>query len=67
MEAIRRNRNREQWASHPCETCGRKVGVELVMGNWVPERHWPSIAYRSRKTVAEPIRSIPITPMTQEA
>ncbi len=49
-EALRRNRNREQWATHPCETCGRTVGVELVMGKWQPERHWPSVAYLARKS-----------------
>lgn len=57
QEAIRRNRNREQWASHLCETCGRRVGVELVMGKWVPERHWPSVVYPIRKPVAETLRS----------
>lgn len=66
QEAVQRNRNREQWASHPCETCGRKVGVELVMGHWVAERHWPSVAYRSRKSAAETIRSTPIPQLTNE-
>jgi hypothetical protein len=35
-ESLRRNRNREQWGNHSCATCGRVVGVELVMGKWVP-------------------------------
>jgi hypothetical protein len=54
LEALRRNRNREQWATHPCETCGRIVGVELIMGKWTPERHWPSVAYVARKAPANP-------------
>jgi hypothetical protein len=52
QEALRRNRNREQWAQHRCETCGRIVGVEVAMGKWQPERHWPSISYPARKTAA---------------
>jgi hypothetical protein len=52
QDALRRNRNREQWASHPCEVCGRTVGVELIMGKWQPERHWPSVAYTARKSAA---------------
>jgi hypothetical protein len=54
QEALRRNRNREQWAQHRCETCGRTVGVEVAMGKWQPERHWPSVAYKERKSVAAP-------------
>ncbi len=50
-EALSRNRNREQWATHLCETCGRRVGVELAMGKWQTERHWPSVAYPARKVV----------------
>jgi len=52
QEALRRNRNREQWAQHRCETCGRVVGVEIAMGRWQPERHWPTVAYRARKNGA---------------
>jgi hypothetical protein len=58
-EALRRNRNREQWAAHPCETCGRTVGVELIMGKWQPERHWPSVAYIARKSAAASRPTVP--------
>jgi hypothetical protein len=50
LESLRRNRNREQWGNHSCATCGRVVGVELVMGKWVTERHWPTVKYPLRKT-----------------
>lgn len=59
QDALRRNRNREQWAQHRCETCGRTVGVELAMGKWQPERHWPSVAYPARKTPAQPRETAP--------
>jgi hypothetical protein len=59
QEALRRNRNREQWAAHPCDTCGRTVGVELIMGKWQPERHWPSVAYIARKASATPRTTVP--------
>jgi hypothetical protein len=61
QEALRRNRNREQWAQHQCETCGRTVGVEIAMGRWQPERHWPSIAYPARKTSG--VQSRPSVPL----
>ena len=59
QEALRRNRNREQWAQHRCETCGRTVGVELTMGKWQPERHWPSVAYKARKSATQTHQSAP--------
>jgi hypothetical protein len=59
QDALRRNRNREQWAQHRCETCGRTVGVELAMGRWQPERHWPSVAYKARKSGAQPLQTAP--------
>ena len=66
QQAIQRNRNREQWASHRCETCGRNVGVELVMGHWTTERHWPTVAYRPRKSVTQPIRPLSALQLTPE-
>jgi hypothetical protein len=55
LEILRRNRNRAQWGNHPCEICGRLVGVEMMMGKWVPERHWPSVFLkRTQKPVSEP-------------
>lgn len=59
QEALRRNRNREQWAQHRCETCGRIVGVEVAMGRWQPERHWPSVAYKGRKSPPSPRQAAP--------
>jgi hypothetical protein len=67
QDAIRRNRNREQWGSHVCATCGRTVGVELVMGKWIPERHWPSVTYASRKAVAGGISQAPVAPTAPES
>jgi hypothetical protein len=65
QEALRRNRNREQWAQHQCETCGRIVGVEIAMGKWQPERHWPSVAYRARKASAAQSRQADSLPSTK--
>jgi len=42
------NRDRVQWANHPCEVCGVAVGATQVQGKWVPEQHWPSVKYPSR-------------------
>ncbi len=44
------NKDRVQWAVHPCEVCGVEVGATLDKGKWVPEQHWPSVKY-PRKTV----------------
>jgi hypothetical protein len=59
QEALKRNRNREQWAQHRCETCGRTVGVEFATGKWQPERHWPSVAYPARKNSPQPRQTAP--------
>lgn len=48
-----RNRNREQWAVHPCQVCGASVGAVQVQGKWVPEQHWPSVKYPRRTPVAK--------------
>ena len=48
---LQRNREREQWAVHPCQTCGAKVGAVMVQGKWVPEQHWPSVIYPPRNPV----------------
>ena len=50
IELLRRNKHREQWSTHCCGTCGRLVGVETVMGKWMPERHWPTAKYPLRET-----------------
>jgi len=50
------NRAGVQWANLRCETCGRMVGVEEAGERWIPERHWPSVAYAPRKV---PVRRMP--------
>src|ERR1035437_7038746 len=49
QQLLRSTRNRAQWSNHPCDVCGRVVGVEQAGGQWVPERHWPSVAYPPRR------------------
>jgi hypothetical protein len=50
LELLRANKNREQWATHRCEVCGIDVTAKPEKGNWIAERHWPSVAYAPRKT-----------------
>jgi hypothetical protein len=50
QQLIRADKNRAQWASHPCEVCGLSVEPTQVKGKWVPLPHWPSVSYRPRKT-----------------
>jgi hypothetical protein len=57
QQLLRQNRDRAQWGTYPCEVCGRAVGVEQAGGQWVPERHWPSVAYPPRKV---PVRRAPV-------
>lgn len=51
QEILTRNRNREQWAVHPCQSCGTSVGAVQIHGKWVPEQHWPSVSYPPRTPV----------------
>lgn len=51
QEVLTRNRDREQWAVHPCQVCGAAVGAVQVHGKWVPEQHWPSVTYPPRNPV----------------
>jgi hypothetical protein len=46
---LRTSRDRAPWGMHSCEVCGQKVGVAEVNGDWIPEKHWPSVRYISRK------------------
>jgi hypothetical protein len=48
-ELLRANKNREEWNLYSCEICGQTVGVVPVNGDWVTERHWPTIIYAPRK------------------
>ncbi len=50
------NRSGVQWASQRCEACGRTVGAEEAGERWIPERHWPSVAYPPRKVPLRPTR-----------
>ena len=51
QEVLTRNRDRAQWATYTCETCGVAVGAVQVQGRWVPEQHWPSVKYPPRTPV----------------
>jgi hypothetical protein len=53
QEVLRKNRDRAQWADHPCQTCGFEVGAVQVKGRWVPAPHWPSVKYPVRKAAGE--------------
>ena len=46
---LRASRDRADWGVHSCEICGQSVGVSAANGDWVLERHWPSVAYIPRK------------------
>lgn len=48
QEILQKNRDRAQWAAHPCQVCGQEVMVVQVKGRWVPQAHWPSVTYRPR-------------------
>jgi hypothetical protein len=46
---LRTSEDRADWGVYPCEICGQSVGVLETNGNWVLERHWPSVIYTPRK------------------
>jgi hypothetical protein len=46
---LRTSRDRADWGVYPCEICGQSVGVLAANGDWVPDRHWPSVIYIPRK------------------
>ena len=48
-QLLRTNQDRADWGVYPCEICGQSIGVSAVNGDWVPERHWPSVTYTPRK------------------
>jgi hypothetical protein len=49
LELLRISQDRADWGVYPCEICGQNVGVSAANGNWLPERHWPSVTYTPRK------------------
>jgi hypothetical protein len=49
---LRNSRDRAEWGVYPCEICGQSVGVLEVNGDWVPERHWPSVVYIRKTRIA---------------
>lgn len=46
---LRTSQDRADWGVYPCEICGQSVGVMAANGDWIPERHWPSVTYTPRK------------------
>lgn len=50
---LTRNKDRSQWALHPCEVCGLMVGARQDRGKWVPEQHWPTVKYLSSKAAGK--------------
>lgn len=46
---LRNSMGRASWGVYPCEICGQSVGVLDGNGDWVLERHWPSVTYAPRK------------------
>jgi hypothetical protein len=60
LEILSRNRDRAQWANHPCEVCGLAIGATLVRGKWVPEQHWPSV--KLKYTPRNPVEKKQNTP-----
>jgi hypothetical protein len=49
LKMLRTAQDRADWGVYPCEICGQNVGVSAEKGDWVPERHWPSVTYTPRK------------------
>jgi hypothetical protein len=49
QQLLRNSEDRADWGVYPCEVCGQSVGVSEANGDWVPERHWPSVVYTPRK------------------
>lgn len=48
-QLLRTRQERADWGVYSCEICGQSVGVSEANGDWVPERHWPSVVYTPRK------------------
>lgn len=70
-QLLHSGRDRARWSSHVCQICGQSVGVQQLGGDWIAEKHWPSITYPVRKHVqksAPRVRSEnhPITPPPAE-
>ena len=49
QQLLSTSRDRAEWGVYPCEICGQTVGVLAANGDWVAERHWPTITYTPRK------------------
>jgi len=49
LRLLRTSQERADWGMYPCEICGQNVGVSPASGDWVPDRHWPSVVYTPRK------------------
>jgi len=48
-ELLRAGRERAEWGVYPCEVCGQSVAVLAADGDWIAERHWPTVIYAPRK------------------
>jgi hypothetical protein len=58
QQVLRKNRSRAQWDTYRCDGCGRKVGVQEVGGQWIPEQHWPSIVYLPRNKNGRTVKPV---------
>lgn len=52
LRLLRSGGERTDWGVYPCEICGQSVGVVKEKGQWVTEKHWPSVVYAPRKAGA---------------
>lgn len=67
IELLVKNRDRAQWANHPCEVCGLSIGATLDKGRWVPEQHWPTVKYLQHRTHEKKSKSAAKAPESDEA
>lgn len=52
LALLDKGRDRSRWGIHPCQVCGRGVGVLQVNGKWIPETHWPSVISRAARKIS---------------
>ena len=62
LQLIHTRGARADWGVYPCEVCGQSVGVVATNGDWMLERHWPSVIYIPRKPTIKPLRSETMMP-----
>lgn len=49
QQSLRIRQDKVDWRVYPCEICGQSVGVLAANGDWVLDRHWPSVIYIPRR------------------